>query len=1127
MRFRVIATIVAILIVTGTCAVYAQSITTGEITGTITDSSGAVIPAATVTVREMNTGDTRTVESNSVGIYRLGLLKPGTYEVAAVIKGLRSGLMKGVVVAVGQVKTMDLMLKVEQSKEVITVSEATPLLQIENANLAATFSRQQVDLLPAPGGDITTIAFTVPGVVVSTGAGYGNFSSNGLPGTSNLFTTNGNDNMDPYLNLNNSGASNLSLGSNEIQEATVVQNGYSVQYGRQAGAQLNYITKSGANSFHGSLLYNYNGSVLNANDFFANASGTPRGRAISNQWGAAAGGRIIRDKLFFFADTEGLRYVLPTTGTISIPSAALQAFVLKSVSASQAPLYQKAFALYNAAPGANRAVAVTNGSGLLQDSQGGMGCGMLASVPTGVGKGVFGIDTSCANAFGTNVSNQNKEWLLATRVDYNLNDRHKLFFRFKTDHGLQPTDTNAISSSLNAESNQPAYEGQATYTVVISPRMVNNFIGSSSWYSAIFGPKDLGATLSTFPQQWAFLEGGANGTGSLTQLGLGLDTFPQGRRVGQLQLTDDLTYTIGKHTIKAGLNYRYNRIADTGNQRLVYGGRYQFYGLDEWAAGAINSATGTNYAQRFTPFPVVHIRLYNAAFYVQDEIALTYRLKLTAGMRFDRTGNPSCIENCFSRMTAPFAVVAKGSTIPYNQTIQTGLHNAFYGIQGIAPQPRVGLVYSPDEATVFRGGVGLFTDLFPGTIAGGIFGNSPNVFTPALRTGTVNTSGAGSAPAIAAATGAAFQNGFAGGATLAQLQASLAPVTFTPPPYTTIPSTIDLPNYVEWSFEVERQYGPRDVVTARYAGNHGYNLFLRNLNINGAASASAYPNGFAGLPTTSPDPRFRIITDITNRGWSNYHGLSLSYRHAMSHGFMGQLSYTWSHGLDTISNGGLGEYFSGNDSLTNQINPFSVRALNYSNADYDIRHNLLVNFLWEIPWKFENKALHHTLSGWSIGSRWYIRTGTPFSVYNSSLRGRVSPALGQNLLADVIAPVTTSCTTAAIDQPCFTTSQFQTTALQTDFGNLPRNSFRGPGYFDVDTSIQKAISLKENVKLTIGAGFYNLLNHPNFANPSGNVAAGGLGQIVSTVGAPTSPYGSFQGSAVSGRVVVLMGKLSF
>ena len=127
----------------------------------------------------------------------------------------------------------------------------------------------------------------------------------------------------------------------------------------------------------------------------------------------------------------------------------------------------------------------------------------------------------------------------------------------------------------------------------------------------------------------------------------------------------------------------------------------------------------------------------------------------------------------------------------------------------------------------------------------------------------------------------------------------------------------------------------------------------------------------------------------------------------------------------------------------------------------------------------------------------------------------------------MIAPVTTSCTTAAIDQPCFTTSQFQTTALQTDFGNLPRNSFRGPGYFDVDTSIQKAISLKENVSVTIGAGFYNLLNHPNFANPSGNVAAGGLGQIVSTVGAPTSPYGSFQGSAVSGRVVVLMGKLSF
>jgi outer membrane receptor protein involved in Fe transport len=1126
-RYRWIGLIALMfLIVMG---VQAQTITTGEITGTITDSTGAVVPNVTVTVKEINTGDVRTARSEGTGLYRLSLLKPGTYELRSAAPGLQAVVLTDVAVAVGRAVTLNLVLRPETSKEVVTVTDAAPLLQTENANMASSFSRKQVDLLPTPGGDITTVAFTVPGVVVSTGAGYGNFSSNGLPGTSNLFTTNGNDNMDPYLNLNNSGASNLTLGSNEVQEASVVQNGYSVQYGRQAGAQVNFITKSGTNAFHGNLLYNYNGSVMNANDFFANASDTPRGRAVSNQYGASLGGRIKRDKIFFFADTEGLRYVMPTSGVVSIPSQALQSYVLKTVSSSQAPLYQKAFALYNNAPGANRGVAVTNGDGILQDSNGAMGCGTLAGTPTGVGNGVFGENVSCANAFGTNVSNQNSEWLLSSRVDYNISDSHKIYFRFKTDHGLQPTNTDPLSPALNAVSNQPAYEGQVTYTSILSPRLVNNLIGSSSWYSATFGPADLKSALSAFPQQWQFFEGGANGTGSLTQVGLSNDTYPQGRRVGQLQIVDDLTYTSGKHTIKAGLNYRYNRVTDTGNQRLVYGGRYRFFGLDEFANGAIDPASGSTYAQRFTPYPVVHIRLSNAGFYLQDEWAATPQLKVTAGIRLDHTGNPGCTDNCFARMTQPFATVNKGSSLAYNQTIQTGLGNAFYDIQAISAQPRLGVVYNPTWAkdTVFRGGVGLFSDLFPATIAGGIFGNSPNVFTPSLRTGTVNTGGAGSAPAIAIATGTAFQNGFSNGATLSQLQASLAPVTFTPPAYSTLPSSVKMPTYVEWSFEVERQFGARNVLTLRYSGNHGYDEFLRNANVNGNYSASAYPSGFGGLPAAAPDPRFRIITDLTNNGWSNYHGMSLSYRRGMAYGITGQFSYTWSHSLDTISNGGLGEYFSAQDSLTSQIDPLNVRRLNYSNSDYDIRHTVTADFLWEIPAKFQQKALQNILGGWSLGTKWYARTSTPFSVYNSSLAGRVSAALGGTILAELAGPVQTSCTSAAVDTACFTAKSFQTTASQKTFGNLPRNSFRGPGYFDADMSIYKAIKFAERATLTLGGSAYNMFNHPNFANPDQNVAAGGLGLISSTVTPPASPYGSFQGSAVSGRVIVLTGKFSF
>ena len=240
----------------------AQTVTTGDVTGTVTDSTGAIVPKATVTLKSSTTGETRTVEAGADGSYRFTFVRPGTYQISASTPGLKSDLMSNLGIGVGQVQTLNLVLKPVESKEVVMVTDSAPLLQTENANLASTFSSKQVELLPAPGGDITSVAFTVPGVVVSTGAGYGNFSSHGLPGTSNLFTTNGVDNMDPYLNLNNSGASNLSLGSNDVQEATVVQNAYSASYGRQAGAQVNFISKSGSNDFHGNLIYTYNGSFM-------------------------------------------------------------------------------------------------------------------------------------------------------------------------------------------------------------------------------------------------------------------------------------------------------------------------------------------------------------------------------------------------------------------------------------------------------------------------------------------------------------------------------------------------------------------------------------------------------------------------------------------------------------------------------------------------------------------------------------------------------------------------------------------------------------------------------------------------------------------------------------------------
>ena len=342
----------------------AQNSVTGALTGVVRDSSGAIVPGAEVRIVDTATNATITVTTNGEGRYSAPLLKPSRYQVTATATGL-SGSPAMVTVSVGQVPNLDLTLSPTSTATTVNVSSQSVLLtDTQSPALVTTLTESQVENLPAPGGDISTVAYTAPGVVLNSGGAYGNFSSDGLPGTSNLFVLNGYDDEDPFLNLNNSGSSNLTLGQGEIAEAAVVQNGYSAQYGRAAGVIVNWTTKSGTNNFHGAADYWYNGSILNANDWFRNQAGVGRPKAVSNQWAVNAGGPIIKDKLFFFADYEGLRYVLPASGYVAFPTQPFEQALLARVPAANVPFYQQAFNLYNASPNYANAVPVTYGPGL-------------------------------------------------------------------------------------------------------------------------------------------------------------------------------------------------------------------------------------------------------------------------------------------------------------------------------------------------------------------------------------------------------------------------------------------------------------------------------------------------------------------------------------------------------------------------------------------------------------------------------------------------------------------------------------------------------------------------------------------------------------------------------------------
>jgi hypothetical protein len=296
-----------------------QSLIAGDIAGTVIDPTGSAVPEADVVLKSLDTGAIVNGKTNTEGYFRFSLLKPGPYEITVSKPGFNK-VVRSAQVNVGQTASVTISLDIT-SKEVVEVT-ATPELISTDTTVSTSFTQEQVAKLPNPGGDITNIAFTAPGVVVASAQpgnqGYGNFTANGLPATSNLFTTNGENNMDPYFNVNNSGATNLTLGSNEVQEATVITNPYSGQYGQLSGAQVSYITKSGTNAFHGTAQYWWNGRYLNANDFF-NKWTTPAGVSNpapfsnANQWATAFGGPIIKDKTFFFVDYEGMRFVLPSS----------------------------------------------------------------------------------------------------------------------------------------------------------------------------------------------------------------------------------------------------------------------------------------------------------------------------------------------------------------------------------------------------------------------------------------------------------------------------------------------------------------------------------------------------------------------------------------------------------------------------------------------------------------------------------------------------------------------------------------------------------------------------------------------------------------------------------------------
>jgi hypothetical protein len=1133
-----------------------QGETTSAIVGSVTDPTGAAVPGATVTVTSLENGLRRSVKTDGSGRFGFPQLKPGIYSVKAEADRFEPQSNNSVSAGLGQRQEVDFKLTIAAVGETVLVQELAPLISPENPNTSMTLTARSMEDLPNPGGDMTYPLQFAAGALINTAGsgndfvggsnGYGNVQFNGLPSLANGYIVDGLETNDPLTNLNSGLSTNLVLGLNSIAEVTVNTVSYAVDLGRYGASQVNYVTKSGGNLYHGNLYQLWNGSKFNAADFFTNATpGNHKPRSTVNHFGGSLGGPIVHDKLFFFFDSEWMRIALPIVTATTVPTPAFQDYVLQqlprggvdSVTGSAyppapqlAPFYQKLFSLYGNTAGTPLPV---------------LGCPFNTGGAAAGGNPPNG--NGCANRQSISHSSDDREQVQTARIDYNIDLRNMAWFRFQADTGLQAAYTDPINPLFNAQSPQPLYSFAAGYTHLFSGRLVNYFNPAFSWYESLFGPTDFQKTLAAFPI--VLQGGGANAP--FTTLG-GLDnTWVQGRRATRFFINDNLAWTAGSHEFRFGTNSRIFRLNDydfgEGAVPLV-----TYATLPQFIYGVASTATET--------FPLANSQPYNFLnldFYAQDTWKVTRGLTWTFGIRDTYNSNPLNPHNAVARLAGSFDSISHDVNQPLNQVIRTGQGTVFAATPAAILQPRTAIAWEIAPHTLLRSGFGLFSDLLPGSVVDLVGTNPPysNTFQGGLL-GTVG--GVAIAPGTpdsavdaAAAANRLFNSGFAQGqlscaSPLANSKSCLPPISITAVP----DGKLHAPYFMQWSFALEREIANALSLRAQYVGTRAVNQPYQT-QVNGYQTVCE--GCFAPFPYGQPeDPRFGAVTQLSTGANSHYNGLQITANKRLGHGIQAQANYTWSHCMDTVSNGGFLPFAAGAilSPLPGQL------GRQYGPCDYDVRDNLTAQYVYELPLKFRNRVLSRALNGWQVSGTAFWHSGLPFSVlsapYSANGNGIVQgsgpqyasvvpgvPLYQHNPIPGVTQPGTIQwlnpdAFVSAVD-PGTGACAGGDSPKNCQFGNLGRNALRGPDFLWSDLYLTKWFQVSERVKLRIDGQFFNVFNHPNFGLPVLGYAGipgkpstqTGFGALSYPTSPPTGLLGVGLGGDSSPRMIAFQARLEF
>ncbi len=1140
----------------------AQSGTSSAISGMVSDSTGAELPNAGVTVINVDTKAVRTGQTNSDGRFLFAQLNPGNYTVTVKADGFAEQTSRPVAVAVGRTVTLNFNLSLSSTSQTVEVNAQQALLSLENPNTTTTLEAETVASLPNPGQDLTYLTQFAPGALMNTAGssndakaagGYGNVEFNGLPATSNGYILDGYDSNDPWLGLNIGLSTNLVIGLDAVGEATVNTNSYSVDQGRYGASQVNYFTKSGTNRFHGDLYELWNGSLLNAENYFLHANDTPgsvakKPRSTVNEFGVSVGGPIIKDKLFFFAHYEGIRIALPLVSQAVVPTPAYQSYVLGQLALGgtdpitgtalpaqpeEISFYHSMFNLYT-----NTAGTPVPVSSCPLDASG----ALLPGVQT---SGHLFDGSGCADQRQMSLTNSDTENLIVLKIDHTINTHNSVWYRYQQDTGLQAAYTDPINSIFNSYSPQPQYTLVAGYTHLFSSNLVNQFNPGASWYSSIFEPNNFAQVRQTFP---IMLAAGTNNA-PFTTIGGNDNTYPQGRKVTQWQINDNLIWTRGKNSYKFGVNTRRIDVSD--------------YDLGEGIVPAViyNDLAEFTYGVAYTAsqtFPVSlkeRVAAGNLDLYAMDTYKPTERATLTVGMRTTWNTNPVNQQRLFARPAGSFLDMSHQINQPLDQVIQTGVRGLFPATPVLVWQPRVAAAYEVTHGSVLHAGFGVFNDIIPAQVADLAATNAPN--SPTFVGGIGGqVGGVGIAPNVTcsavdatADANQSFQQVFSDGAAPCAGIAAGAPTCPLAVSMNTFPSgTLKTPYYYQYNFGVEERVGAHGAARIDYVGTRGIHEPYQ-VELNGYQTVC--DGCFAPYPYQQPlDQRFGSVNEFQTNANSSYSGLQTNFTEQIG-GLTLRANYTFSHCLDEVSNGGLLS-FSSQGILSPLLGELRRQ---YGDCDYDVRHNISAFVIYRIPFSSSHALLRTAFSGWSFSETAFLHSGLPFTVlsqpYTANGNGvfqssgpqfarRVSGVplyqktpysgvtvagtrqwLNPEAFISVVDPTTGACTGGDSASNC-------------QFGDAGRNTVRGPHFTYSDIYLTKKFPITKAVSLRFDTQLFNAFNHPNFALPS-NVQAGvpgvyipaKFGTLESTISPPTGLLGVGLGGDSSPRMIAFQARIEF